>query len=131
MPHPYPVSFLFIPSLYPSLFNSKNFLFSSVYRDGRGSPASCPYIIKIPFKLSLLMLIQFYHQRMVTMGNMHVYLKYGKNCITIKRDITKSLFSQFLLLLFSFKPCNSKTVNSTDLELCTQVGFHDGSCSHM
>ena len=29
IPHPYLVSFLFIPSLYPLLFNSKNFLFSS------------------------------------------------------------------------------------------------------
>ena len=27
MPHPYLVSFLFIPSLYPLLFNSKNFYF--------------------------------------------------------------------------------------------------------
>ena len=77
---------------------------------------------------------------MVAMGNIHVYLKYGKNCITNKGDITKSSFSQFfcfllllllLLLLFSLDPCNSKTVNSTNLKLCTQVGFHDGTCSHM
>ena len=31
IPHPYLVSFLFIPSLYPPLFNSKNFSFSSKY----------------------------------------------------------------------------------------------------
>ena len=36
MSHPYIVSFLFIPSLYPSLFNSKNFLFSSLYIQGTG-----------------------------------------------------------------------------------------------
>ena len=73
------------------------------------------------------------------MGNIHVYLKYGKNCIINNGDIAKSPFSQFfcffffllLLLLFSLDPCNSKTVNSTNLKLCTQVGFHDGMCSHM
>ena len=30
MPHPYFVSFLFIPSLYPSLFNSKKCLFYDI-----------------------------------------------------------------------------------------------------
>ena len=30
MPHPYLASFLFIPSLYPSLFNSKNFYFLAI-----------------------------------------------------------------------------------------------------
>ena len=78
---------------------------------------------------------QFCCCRTVTMGNIHVHLKYGKNCITNKGDITKSSFSQFfcllLLLLFSLQPCISKTVNSSNLKLCTQVGFHDGSCSHM
>ena len=73
---------------------------------------------------------------MVAMGNIHVYLKYGKDCITNKGDITKSLFSLFLLLLmlsllFSLEPCISKTIKSSNLKLCTQVGFHDGSCSHM
>ena len=33
--HPYLVSFLFIPSLYPPLFNSKNFSFSSYLSRGR------------------------------------------------------------------------------------------------
>ena len=71
---------------------------------------------------------------MVAMGNIHVDLKYGKNCITNNGDIAKSSFSQFcllLLLLFSLDPCNSKTVNSANLKLCPQVGFHDGTCSHM
>ena len=36
-----------------------------------------------------------------------------------------------LLLFFSFNPCNSKTVNGTGLKLCTQVGYHDGSCNGM
>ena len=31
IPHPYLVSFLFIPSLYSLLFNSKTFSFSSIY----------------------------------------------------------------------------------------------------
>ena len=35
------------------------------------------------------------------------------------------------MLLFSFNPCNSKRVNGTGLKLCTQVGYHDGSCSGM
>ena len=65
----------------------------------------------------------------------YVYLKYGKNCITNNRDITKSSFSQFfcffLLFFFSLDPCISKTVNSTNLKLCTQVGFHNRSRSHM
>ena len=36
-----------------------------------------------------------------------------------------------LSLFFSFNPCNSKTVNGTGLKLCTQVGYHDGSCNGM
>ena len=75
---------------------------------------------------------------MVAMGNIHVYIKCGKNYITNKGDITKRLFSQFfrfllllLLLLFSLEPCISKTTKSSNLKLRTQVGFHDGSCSHM
>ena len=67
------------------------------------------------------------------MGNIHVNLKYG---ITNNGYITKSSFSQFfllllLLLLFSLNSCISKTINSSNLKLCTQVGFHDGLCSHM
>ena len=43
----------------------------------------------------------------VTMDNIHMHLKYGKNCITNNGDVTKSSFSKFfcllllLLLLFS------------------------------
>ena len=33
-----------------------------------------------------------------------------------------------LLLLFSFNPCNSKTVNGTGLKLCTQVGYRAVAC---
>ena len=36
---------------------------------------------------------------MVAMGNIHVYLKYGKNCITNKGDITKMFIFPILLLL--------------------------------
>ena len=122
-------------------FNSKNFLFSSIQsttvlcdRDGRGFQSS-PYIRKIWFKLSLSMWIQFCCRRRVAMGNIHMYLKYFENGIINNGDITKSSFSQFclflLFLLFSLDPCISKTVNSSNLKLCTQVGFHDGSCSHM
>ena len=103
--------------------------------DGRDFSALCPYIGKIQFKFSVSILIQFCCHRMVAMGNIHMYLKYGKHCVTNNRDnITKSSFSQIcfflLLLLFGLEPCISKTVNSTDLKLCTQVGFYDGSCSH-
>ena len=37
-----------------------------------------------------------------------------------------SLFFFLSLSLFSLEPCISKTVNSANLKLCTQVGFHDG-----
>ena len=46
------------------------------------APASWLYILKIQFKPSVSMWLQFCHRRMVAMGNIHVYLRYGKNCIT-------------------------------------------------
>ena len=36
---------------------------------------------------------------MVTMGNIHVYLKYGKNYITNNGDITKKFIFPILLLV--------------------------------
>ena len=62
---------------------------------------------------------------------------YLKNCIPNNGDITKSSFSQFFFcfffffLFFSLRPCVSKNIKSSNLKLCIQVGFHDGSCSHM
>ena len=41
---------------------------------------------------------------MVAISNIHVYLKYGKNCITNNGDITKKfIFPTLLLVVVQFK----------------------------
>ena len=63
---------------------------------------------------------------------MYLNLNYDKICITNKGDITKFISLILFLLLavvvvfllsFSLEPCISKTINSINLTLCTQVGF--------
>ena len=67
---------------------------------------------------------------MVAMGNIYVYLKYGKIA-----SLTTEIFIFPILLLLvvvvQFQTCISKPINSSNLKLYTQVGLHDGSCSHM
>ena len=71
---------------------------------------------------------------MVAMGSMYLYLKQGT-----KGDITEILFFWFfsLLLLFIFVVFQFITSylknhkQYTNLKIRTQVGFYDGSCSHI
>ena len=44
-------------------------------------------------------------------------------------DIAKSLFLQFLFLLFLFFSLNSKTIRGTGLKFCAEVGSNDPTYS--
>ena len=68
------------------------------------------------------------------MGIMYLHLKYGKICVTNKGDNNK----KFTILLpvvvatvvfVQFRTLYLKTLNNTNLKLCAQVGFHEGSCN--
>ena len=64
MPHPYLVSFLFIPSLYSLLFNSKNFSFSSFIRNNDkysilyvANSVKCQDSKKVPFNTGAVVMM--------------------------------------------------------------------------
>ena len=101
-----------------------------LYRDRSSPPASWSYILKIQFKPSVSI---FCHHRIVTMGIMYLHLKYGKICVTNKGDNNKK-FTILLVVVATvvfvqFRTLYLKTLNSTNLKLCAQVGFHEGSCN--
>ena len=89
----------------------------------------CLYIRNLEFTLSLSVIIHLWHHKMIAKVNMYVYLKFGENWTTNKRDMA----IQFLLLFlfFGLNLSISKTVRGTGLKFWTQVGSDDPTCSDL
>ena len=68
---------------------------------------------------------------MVAMGNIYLYLKYGKIASLTTEIFIFPILLLLLVVVVQFQTCISKPINSSNLKLYTQVGLHDGLCSHM
>ena len=92
------------------------------YRDGRGLGPLCLYIQEFRFTLSLSVIMNC---RTITKVNMReLDHNHGKKSIS-------PIFLPFCSCSSNLKHSISKTVRSTALNLCTQVGFDDPTCSDL